>query len=115
MKLSHSLTSPRQQIQCNEILHETPLRVAPTLDLSAKSKTTTSTKMNIIISYNGTKSKTVNVVKSYLTMAGGAAAAQDSSQVFPMAILLSLAVLIRVRRSSLEEETRSCVLLLFLH
>jgi hypothetical protein len=31
-------------------------------------------------------------------MAGGATAAQDSSQVFPIAILLGLAVLIRVRR-----------------
>jgi hypothetical protein len=37
-------------------------------------------------------------------MAGGAAAAQDSSQVFPVVILLGLAVLIRVRRLSLEEE-----------
>jgi hypothetical protein len=48
-------------------------------------------------------------------MAGGAAVAQDSSQVFPMVILLGLAVLIRVRRLSIEEETRSCVFLLFLH
>jgi hypothetical protein len=32
--------------------------------------------------YNGTKAKTIN--------AGGAAAAQDSSQVFPMTILLGL-------------------------
>jgi hypothetical protein len=65
--------------------------------------------------YNGTKSKTINVVKSSLTMAGGAAAAQDSNQIFPMAILLGLAVLIRVRRSTLEEETRSYVFLLFHH
>jgi hypothetical protein len=48
-------------------------------------------------------------------MAGGAVAAQDSGQVFPMEILLGFVVLIRMRRSSLEEETRSCVFLLFLH
>jgi hypothetical protein len=48
-------------------------------------------------------------------MAGGAAAVHDSSKVFPMPILLGLAVLIRVRRSSLEEEIMSFIFLLFLH
>jgi hypothetical protein len=37
-------------------------------------------------------------------MAGGAATAQDSSQVFPMVILLSLAVLIPMKRLNLEEK-----------
>jgi hypothetical protein len=46
-------------------------------------------------------------------MAGEAAAVQDSSHVFPVVILLGLAVLIRVRRSGLLEETKSCVFLLF--
>jgi hypothetical protein len=45
----------------------------------------------------------------------GGADPQDSSPVFPMVILLGLAALIRVRRSSLEEETMSCVFLILLH
>jgi hypothetical protein len=56
-----------------------------------------------------------NKCSEIISYNGRAAAAQDSSQVFRMVILLGLAVLIRVMKLSLEEETRSCVFILFLH
>jgi hypothetical protein len=57
------------------------------------------------------KSKTINVVKSSPTMVDGAATAQDSNHlIFPMVILQGLAVLIRVRRLSLKEETTNLLM-----
>jgi hypothetical protein len=40
---------------------------------------------------------------------------EDSTRVFPIAILQSLAVLIHMRTPSREEEMKSCGFLLFLH